>query len=765
MSFTDVDHYLSICEKIIQEQGKGDQTIMHCIFLGAAGVGKSTLMKRLLGEKVDIASRTSTQIAEKSVRVVSTAVAEVSDVKWRKIDDNAVACGLMGQMVTEQEMGSKEANQKEHKQKSRLETGNASEQAPSQKEDSTQASVKVQKDEQLSAVNDANKQVSEQTVPVSKQNTSKQNTSKQQERVPDDSQVANSTNDSQATKSKSQQLQSTGFLRHVLETEGVSGVKKYINNPQTIYLTDSGGQPEFRELLPAIVVGPCIFIVVLPLDKDLKKKYEVKYVRPGKHMPTYSSSLTMEEELLCSLSSIASTKYKDETGKEVKQLVMLVATFIDKVPQMDRQKKLDDIEALVKETDAYKQDMIVCTSDDEAEKDAQTIPPASQKLDKKKDTRNVFTINNASDDEAEEDAKKIRAAFQKFAERFKVPTPYSWLILSILVQDNEYGNDGSVICYKSCFELAQSCGIKDESEFEAALQFLHRKTGILHYYKEPSELSQIVVHDPQYLFSRVHHLVEETFIPQKTVSGKSIEDFKKGLFKREQYYELANKSSSSELTPSMLLKLLEYLHVVVPLGDGEKYFMPCAIAHLEEGSSSHPTESPIISPLLITFKSGYCPKGLFGALVACIANKQVANCTLNLDESEIYTDQICFKMGQDGLVLKIYPTYIHIELKRTNPSISVELCTLCNCIRELIEKNITEACKTLNYSKSANYKLSFACQCSQKEELHSAELRKHTDGKNFLWCKQSKEHLHVEPRCCIWLPEVRQQLNFYTSFT
>ena len=204
-------------------------------------------------------------------------------------------------------------------------------------------------------------------------------------------------------------------------------------------------------------MGPCIFIVVLPLDKDLKEKYDVKYVRPDKHIQ-YSSSLSIEEDLLCSLASIAST---DKTGKEIKKLVMFVATFIDKVPQMDRQKKLDNIEALIKGTDAYNRGMIVCTPD----------------------TRNVFTINNASDDEAEEDAKKIRAAFKKFAEGFKVPTPYSWLIFSILVQDNKYG---SVICYKTCFELAQDCGIKDEREFEAALQFLHRQTGIPHYYKEPS---------------------------------------------------------------------------------------------------------------------------------------------------------------------------------------------------------------------------------------------------------------------------------------
>ena len=64
---------------------------------------------------------------------------------------------------------------------------------------------------------------------------------------------------------------SLGFLRNVLK-KGISGVKKYIdNNPETIYQTDSGGQPEFQELPPAIVVGPCIHIVVIPLDKDLKK--------------------------------------------------------------------------------------------------------------------------------------------------------------------------------------------------------------------------------------------------------------------------------------------------------------------------------------------------------------------------------------------------------------------------------------------------------------------------------------------------------------
>ena len=118
-----------------------------------------------------------------------------------------------------------------------MEEGNASEVAPNQREGNTQASVKLQKNEPLFAVKGANKQVPKQTVPVSKQNTSKQ-----QERMSDDSQATDST---ARGSSKTQQLQSIAFLRNVLEREEISGVKKYMSNPKTIYLTDSGGQPEF----------------------------------------------------------------------------------------------------------------------------------------------------------------------------------------------------------------------------------------------------------------------------------------------------------------------------------------------------------------------------------------------------------------------------------------------------------------------------------------------------------------------------------------
>ena len=713
-----------------------DQTSMHCIFLGAAGVGKSSLMKRLLRMKLD-PTRTSTQIAEKSVRVevrdVSTAVAQVSGLDWQIIEDPGTqAHGLMEQIFTEPEKTkSKEENQRVFK----------SNICSTVEETSAQASEEI-----VELPIEQEKVIKEDNI------TSTQKSSQvfEQEREPDSSIVTESpvnlAESSEYTTSRSQpsQLHNIAFLRKVIKEKGVLGLKQHINNPWTLYLTDSGGQPDFQELLPALVVGPCVFFVVFPLDKDMKRKYTVQYVRPDeqKCMKVYTSSFTLQEDLLQTLASIASTKYKNIDGKEVMPRVVFVATFIDKVSQEDIQTKLDNIETMIKETDVFRQGMVVYASE----------------------TQMVFTINNVSE-EAEKDAQKIRDAFQKIAKYFRVPTPYPWLIFGILVQ-HEYGNDNSVIWYEDCFRLAQECGIHSETEFEAALQFLHKQTGILHYHKKPTELSHIVIRNPQHLFTRVNHLVEKTFVFEETACGKCIGDFKKGIFKREDYDTLTREFSKSKLTPSMLLKLLEHLNIVVPLGDGQKYFMPCAIAHLDEANliqpaihhestSSHPT----IPPLLITFKSGYCPKGLFGALVACIASKQVANCTLNLDEAKIHRDQICFTMGQYNLLLRVNSAYIYIEIISSESGTPLSsLCTQCNDVRRLIFHNIMIACKTLHYLDNVSCCLSFECPCNGEQKgFHPAALRE--DKNNCFLCTQSKKVVEVRKECYMWLPQVSGQLH------
>ena len=720
----------------MREQGTLDQTIMHCIFVGSPGVGKSSLLKRLLRMQLG-PKRTSTQALENPVQVeiirdVSTTSARVSGFEWQIIEDPVTqASGLIGQLSKGEKVFNKYPLQTSEvmgrlstKQEKVFEDGHSTmnKQVSEQKGDpDTRDSVPSRQvyaipEEDHSAGSTQHEWIHQQT----------EQELKQQERV-----VGSQKNPPQYSKT-------LDFFQQVLKEKGVSGLQQQIDNPWTLYLTDSGGQPEFQELLPALAVGPCVFFVVFPLHKDLKEKIEVEYMKPDeqKCMQKYVSSFTLQDSILQSLASIAYTKYKDIKGNEVKPRVMLVATFKDQVPnEEDRQRKIKALEALVKETNAFHQGMIVDASKSQM----------------------VFTINNVCNEESENDAKEIRDAFQSFANGFKVHTAAPWLIFSILIQ-HKYAQD-NVISKQECFKTAKECGIHNEEEFEAALQFLHKQTGVLQYYMKPPELSEIVIKDPQHLFSRVSHLVEQTFTFEGTRCSQLTENFKRGIFLKNDYDVLTQQSSRSKLNPFMLLKLLEHLNVVVPLGDGEKYFMPCAIAHLNEDTGH--TQSPTIPPLLITFKSGYCPKGLFGALVACTVNKQVANCTLNLDEAKIHRNQICFTMDKHSLLLRVNPTYIYIEIIPYGPHTSLsDLCTPCNGVRRLILKNIEVAWKTLHYSDSANCCLSFECHCDQyvhQEKPHLAVLR--NDMNNCFWCMQSKKPVDVRKECYVWLSQVSRQLH------
>ena len=390
MFFYADDYYLSVCEQAIRESGATDQTIMHCMFVGPAGVGKSTLLKRLLRMKLD-QIRTSTPVAEASLRVdFVRSVAWASSFDWKIIEDPMTQASALIVQLSEKS------------EKVKLST-NLPPTLPPEKQDDSQ-----------NTISSADAPNTSETITSPLEAPSNTQTTNVPAEAPKMVQVTNPLAGPKRPDPEASQLSKTiNFFRRVLKERGVSRV--HVDNPCTLYLTDSGGQPEFQDLLPALVVGPCVFITIFPLHKDLNSRYEVEYERPneGKRIHKYTSSLTFKEDIMRSLASIASTKYKSIYGEEVDPRVLFVATFKDKVPQKeDCQRALEDLQVLVKNTDAHRQGMIVDASE----------------------TQMVFTMNNASDDEAEEDAKKIRSAFEKITIRFNISTPSSWLIFSILVQ-------------------------------------------------------------------------------------------------------------------------------------------------------------------------------------------------------------------------------------------------------------------------------------------------------------------------------------------
>jgi len=183
----------------MREYGIMDQTIMHCIFVGPPGVGKSSLLKRLLGMKLDL-NRTSTQVAEKSVMIrnISKSAAQVSGIDWQKIEDPiSQASGLIGQLSRKQ-----------------VKVSEVGDQASEQMKNSIMLASKV--GDQIS------KQMQSPTAQVSEQMQSP--TTQVSGQIPNSEQTMSIIPDSEVSRD-SKFSKTIEFLRHVLKEKGVSGLQ------------------------------------------------------------------------------------------------------------------------------------------------------------------------------------------------------------------------------------------------------------------------------------------------------------------------------------------------------------------------------------------------------------------------------------------------------------------------------------------------------------------------------------------------------------
>ena len=128
----------------------------------------------------------------------------------------------------------------------------------------------------------------------------------------------------------------------------------------TLYLTDTGGQMEFQELLPTLVAGHFLIFLVFRLDEDLSKIFTVNYLHLDSSVAEpYQSSYTMRHTLLHSLASFAAMGTSDLTGASLmKPKVVFVGTHKDKVSQK-RVRQIDlQLQKLVTPTAPYQDGLI-----------------------------------------------------------------------------------------------------------------------------------------------------------------------------------------------------------------------------------------------------------------------------------------------------------------------------------------------------------------------------------------------------------------------
>ena len=518
-------------------------------------------------------------------------------------------------------------------------------------------------------------------------------------------------------------------LLESIEHKNMSKVEELVKDNIIIFYTDAGGQPEFQEVLPALVAGPTIFVFVFSLLRGLNSKYRVTYHSPESESCDYESSFTVMEVFMQSLSSI--TSYHKVLSRDValydfKSIVpplsvLVVATHRDLVSETEMRKIDTELRKAVEHTSLYESGVIEYYSD------TQLIIP----VDNYNDNNDSASVNEV-----------VKRIIRKKKGAYEIKFPVNWLAFNLSLR-NVKGK--STLTLEECAKIAEKCNVS-QNDLEACLWFLHHRTGTIRYYGNSEKLRNIVIIQPSVIFEVITEFITSTFTVTKVDKIDQSKFKQLGLFRTKTVKEVfENYHSKLGITYNVFLDLLEHLKILGPSHDPRfgDYFLPCALVHAEE-----PTPFSHSEPLLLGFECGFMLTGVFSGLLAFLLWEKEWSIEHENQLPLLYRNKASFKYDTNGHIVTIRATPKHLEvyIARENENCQTEVYY---DVSKILQEGITKVYKTLQYDElSSTHIFQFYCSLPECEDevLHTTKV----DCEDFTVCCEilDKDYPISEERKC-----------------
>ncbi|XP_019864328.1 PREDICTED: uncharacterized protein LOC109593740 [Amphimedon queenslandica] len=362
-----------------------------------------------------------------------------------------------------------------------------------------------------------------------------------------------------------------------------------------LYFLDSGGQPQFLDLLPIFIRSCMVVIFVFDVTKDLDEQLSFSYFEEGEDK-SHELYTTMPQsccEMLENTARVVSSLSTSVPEKDSSSLpvLLVVGTHIDKLK--DKKKEIKKINQKLKEKLSSLNDRRI----DYNEKKDEILFPIDILKDKDKMG-------------AEIRKRLIRISSQLQ----RVDIPLAWYQYERLLNKYSSDNKTSIIVLSHCVELGKQLGLGPE-EVEDILTFFDSVNTVLYH---SNEKFSIVITDPQLALGMLTSLLKITFsktddlvlppdsIRKLTESGLFSEDVFKICLKEQLTHFIP------EFGPSDLLRLLVDLLVIADTTHG--YFIPSALP-ICSNNIDVSTYTTHFDCLLLLPVKGVVLQGVFTALI------------------------------------------------------------------------------------------------------------------------------------------------------
>ena len=489
-----------------------------------------------------------------------------------------------------------------------------------------------------------------------------------------------------------------------------------------VNLIDSGGQPQFHEVLPMFLRNTSTCMPVLDLSEKLSDYHKVEYYdKDGKPVgEPYTSALTNEETLRRCVRAIHSEAMKGRCPN-----IAFIGTFHDK-------------EHTCKETRKEKNEKLLSMLSPAAREHVLYYGEGMEEV--------IFPIDAKHPGKEEQ---KIAADLRRLIiEKCSIKPekiPLRWYALEVALQELMKTKGQGVLRKDECFDLSRTFHFSEES-FMVALKHLSSLNILLYY---DSVLPSIVFCDSQVLLDKVTELVERSYHlhsyqHKKTQTSTQGMDPKWRRFRDEGIVtleilrdECMKKHYVPGLfTPTDLIKLFEYLLIVAEV-DKDQYLMPSLLPVTDTQPPSHS-----VPPLLLYFPDGGPRFGTFCALMAYLLSHAKWKLLMRSGNPVLVTrNSIAFTIpGNPGRITVHDSLSTYFQFSITVPAaVSSKRCPIiCPQIRETILAGIRVASSKLGY---ADLDPEFAFFCTEKGTSCPSSPHPATTSADCMICTENPEEV------------------------
>ena len=529
------------------------------------------------------------------------------------------------------------------------------------------------------------------------------------------------------------------LMREVLSSRKLCSIKD-IEKTTTLYFMDTGGQPEFHEIMPLILNGPALHLIFFNLTFDLDDPIPIRFCHQDgtDSTITYMSSYTGKQMIFQLLSSLY--YFSKTSSPDSEPAAVLIGTHLDQIKGQDAMKINDALNLLLSNVEFHDHGFLTYPT-----RDKSTI---------------FIPVNNYSGDE--EEIQKLQAFLkQVIDDRFSpVELPSSWLFFHLLLR-HRYEDSPGVCTLADCRAFAKGCGL-DENDVPQVLRYIHQHLGTILFYEHVQGLNDLVICDPNVLFKSIYHLVAVSFGGDKGYHTITAQVRKTGEIHARVLEHITSQSSSSLLKSEHIVELLKHFKILteLPSDDDDEivYFMPCLLRPNHSlALTCEALQSVCPPPLLVRFKGNYIPMGVFSTLVVKLVED-----FWKPDSKSRYRNNIVFYTDDDFLVdLIVHAAYLEFRIRITNPR-EKNLATIhqfCNVVRKKVVDTLTSVLDLHDHTKKTKFQLGFYCSRSfqDNDQPHFCRLsrQKEINPRAFVSSDppHCQEQCHLPPESNIWLEQ------------